>query len=73
MLTTEARRSGLLARVLRKEYLAKMCEEGKITPEAYLGSVNVIREAEQLAPLTLAEALLLPRRVPRRRSKRKSG
>jgi hypothetical protein len=70
---TESQRSELLARVLRKEYLAELCEAGKITPEQYLHSVNALRADEHLPPLTLADALRLPRRARPRLSKRKNG
>jgi hypothetical protein len=72
MLITETQRSELLARVLRKEYLAKLCEEGKITPEDYIQSINAIRADEQLSPLTVSEAVGMPRRVAHRRSRRKA-
>jgi hypothetical protein len=72
VLITENRRSQLLARVLRKEHLARMCEQGKIAPEEYLEAINAIRADEQLPPLTLADASCLPARTGRpRRSRRK--
>lgn len=70
---TESQRSELMAHVLRKEYLARLCEQGRISSEEYLRSVNIIRAAEDLPPLTLADAPGLPRRVVRsRRPKRVS-
>ena len=63
---TEAQRAEFLARVLRKEYLTKLCEHGKITLEEYLGAINQIRAIEQLPPLTLADAGRLPRQVRHR-------
>ena len=62
MLITESQRLELLARVLRKEQLAKQCEQGKISPEEYVHSINVIRAAEALPPLLPHEAKHLPRR-----------
>ena len=70
MLMSESQRSEFMARVLRKEYLARLCEQGKIAPEEYVQAVNVIRAAEQLPPLTLADTLGMPR--PRRRSNKSS-
>ena len=71
MLTSETQRAELLARVLRKEYLAKLCEHGKITPEEYLLTINAMRAEEQLPPLTPEDAASLAHRGSRRRSRRK--
>jgi hypothetical protein len=67
---TEERRSLLMAQVLRKEHLARLCEQGKISPEEYVQSVNKIREAEGLPLLSPADASVPQPVARRRRSKR---
>ena len=70
MMITEDRRLELLARVLRKENLTRLCEQGKIAIDEYLQAINAIRADEQLPPLTRADAACVPIRV--RRSRRKA-
>jgi hypothetical protein len=70
LIMTEERRSALMAQVVRKEHLARLCEQGKISPEEYLQSVNTIREAEGLPPLSRNDASIPQRVARRRRSKR---
>ena len=71
MMITEDRRLELLARVVRKENLTRLCEQGKIAIDEYLRAVNAIRADEQLPPLTRDDASCVP--IRGRRSRRKTG
>jgi len=71
-LMDEDARELLLARVGRKEYMARLCEKGKLAPDEYIEKVNELRAAEQLPPLAAADACCVPE-SPRRRRRKQTG